>query len=180
MLSTGAWYGVQRGMKAVRGKEDAVNVAVAGSVSAALLGAAFIEPFKLPRVGFWGALGGLAGYFGYKEQQALKAALLERQQALEKKHMHKDDEHVQQKLNSKLLKKLLEMEQQEQLNQLKSQVDAANKPAVVAPDGSVQDGWQSLINSPPWLQESATAGKDNSTGSSNSSSSSSTDATGQG
>lgn len=60
---------------------------------------------------------------------------------------------MQQKLNSRLLKKLLEMEQQEQLDQLKARVDAANKPARIRPDGSVQDGWQQLINSPPWLQE---------------------------
>lgn len=44
---------------------------------------AVVEPFKASRVGVWGAVGGLAGYFGFKEQQALKAALLERQQQLE-------------------------------------------------------------------------------------------------
>lgn len=39
MAATGTWYGVQAGMKALRGTEDAVNVCVAGTISAALLGA---------------------------------------------------------------------------------------------------------------------------------------------
>lgn len=45
---------------------------------------AVVEPFKLRRIGAWSAVGGMLGYFGYKEQQVLKAALLERQQTLEK------------------------------------------------------------------------------------------------
>lgn len=68
-------------------------------------------------------------------------------------HLHKDAGHVEQKLNSQLLKKLLEMEQQEQLDQLKAKVDAANKPA----EGYEQGGWQKLITSPPWLQEGTAA-----------------------
>lgn len=75
---------------------------------------------------------------------------------------------MEQKLNSRLLKKLLEMEQQEQLDQLKARVDAANKPAAVRPDGSVQDGWQHLINNPPWLQEQAAAGSSGNNSSSSS------------
>lgn len=39
MAATGTWYGVQIGLKAVRGKEDAVNVSLAGAVSAAIMGA---------------------------------------------------------------------------------------------------------------------------------------------
>lgn len=31
----------------------------------------------------WAAVGGLAGYYGFQEQQALRAALLQRQQELE-------------------------------------------------------------------------------------------------
>jgi hypothetical protein len=44
---------------------------------------AVIEPFKASRAGLWAAVGGLAGYYGFKEQQALRAALLQRQQELE-------------------------------------------------------------------------------------------------
>jgi hypothetical protein len=49
----------------------------------ALCNNAVIEPFKAQRAGMWAAVGSIAGYYGFKEQQALRAALLQRQQELE-------------------------------------------------------------------------------------------------
>lgn len=52
-----------------------------------VLSAAVFEPFRLQRVGVWGTVGGLLGFYGYREQQALKQALLERQQELEQSEL---------------------------------------------------------------------------------------------
>jgi hypothetical protein len=53
----------------------------------AALHIAVIEPCKAQRAGMWAAVGGIAGYYGFKEQQALRAALLQRQQELEQSEL---------------------------------------------------------------------------------------------
>jgi hypothetical protein len=63
---------------------DAVTLfAISSASSRNFAACAVIEPLKAQRAGMWAAVGGIAGYYGFKEQQALRAALLQRQQELE-------------------------------------------------------------------------------------------------
>jgi heme/copper-type cytochrome/quinol oxidase subunit 3 len=39
LIASGTWYGAQHGLRALRGVDDAANVAVAGGLSAGFLGA---------------------------------------------------------------------------------------------------------------------------------------------
>ncbi|KAF6266020.1 hypothetical protein COO60DRAFT_1475178 [Scenedesmus sp. NREL 46B-D3] len=153
MAASATWYGVQIGMKAVRGTEDAANACAAGTLSAALLGAAFIEPFRASRAGMWAAVGGIAGYYGFKEQQALRAALLQRQQELEQKHLHRSAEQVHTKLDSKLLQQLLELEQQDQVKQFKSRMQKETAASKADAEAGSSENWQTLMSSAPWLEQ---------------------------
>jgi hypothetical protein len=82
-------------------------------------------------------------------------------------HLHKKPDEVQQVLSSKLLKRLLELEQQERLDQLKQNMQ---QHGVVKPDGGLADAtpdgvaananssssnteWRDLINAAPWLTQ---------------------------
>ncbi|WIA15991.1 hypothetical protein OEZ85_012728 [Tetradesmus obliquus] len=153
MAASATWYGVQVGLQAVRGKKDAFNACAAGTLSAALLGAAFIEPFKASRAGMWAAVGGLAGYYGFQEQQALRAALLQRQQELEQKHMHKPPEQLHTKLDTKLLKQLLEMDQQQKVGEFKSRMQKEAAASKADAEAGSSDNWQKLMGSAPWLEQ---------------------------
>lgn len=86
-----------------------------------------------------------------------------------------DGDHVHQKLDGKLLRQLLELEQKERQEQLQATIRGVQPPAAAAAaagsngsgppapglglpkpddmDGSDEE-WQRLLNSAPWLQQS--------------------------
>lgn len=73
--------------------------------------------------------------------------------ALPTEHLHKSPDEVHTKLNSKLLKQLLEKEQQEKVDQFKARVNKEAAASKADAEAGTSDNWQNLINSAPWLEQ---------------------------
>jgi len=183
MVASGMYQGINVGLRAARGTDDAANLSVAGGVSAAFLGATFFDTTSFRRVGIWGVTGALLGYYGFQERQAIREQLLDRQKELEQRLMHVSADKVHTELDVNLYRRLLKLEEQDKLDHIKDhlqQQGALSAPssavAAAASDGGgssssnglygegiggdgtaaadADSAWSGLMQSAPWLSGS--------------------------
>jgi hypothetical protein len=67
--------------------------------------------------------------------------------------MHVSEEQVHTKLDSKLLKQLLELEQQDKVKEFKSRMQKETAASRADAEAGSSENWQSLMNSAPWLEQ---------------------------
>jgi chloramphenicol O-acetyltransferase len=67
--------------------------------------------------------------------------------------MHVSAEQVHTKLDSKLLKQLLELEQQDKVKEFKSRMQKETAASKADAEAGSSENWQSLMSSAPWLEQ---------------------------
>lgn len=138
------WYGGRAAMRTIRSTDDQLNLIMPGALSGWLVGSRFVPNYSLVRSMAFTVLGGLVGSFTFQQEKLGQDRLYQEQRRLEKKYTGMQEEQLHKELHPQLLRRLLKLEEQENLDKIRVQIADAHKK-------DKRDGWDALLGTAPWL-----------------------------